>query len=475
MEEDILYTPDMAGSLTPEQMMEVDWIPKDIHLIMFLGVTALISLYITWKSETKEKLILFMMSFFLMTGNMNKALGVNPQKLIMLGCIFVLFRQFIINRKPIINTKTYVMPWFEVFFYIFFTYAAISQVYNLDLVGFDDVKNTILNMTTVVIAYFTLRVFTDKPMIEGIAKAIIIGAIISSVFSIIQIAIDPLFMRIGGARIAFGTLPRANGTFVNEYFNSYFLIIGLVWTIIYVKSNTWRMVLMGLFSLGVVSSFQRMSWLILMLVITIYLLKIANIKIERLILAGFAGATLMLAGAMIFMDDVMSSSMVEERLSEVPSYRLEYWNLALSNIDDKPVFGFGTIKDNEVYYVGMVNILGVLERATGEEGDLHSGYFGSMFYFGVPAAIFFIIFVIMTPVYFNKLMSQHIFFVIPFLLSLLYLIGNLTNTFLLDKPLAFLVFIHYGLAMGARQNPESLGVSTANNSLEKSLVIKKTE
>ena len=57
-------------------------------------------------------------------------------------------------------------------------------------------------------------------------------------------------------------------------------------------------------------------------------------------------------------------------------------------------------------------------------------------------------------------MSQHIFFVIPFLLSLLYLIGNLTNTFLLDKPLAYLVFIHYGIAMGARQNPEALSANS---------------
>lgn len=86
-----------------------------------------------------------------------------------------------------------------------------------------------------------------------------------------------------------------------------------------------------------------------------------------------------------------------------------------------------------------------------------------MFYYGVPAFIFFTAFVLMALLYFGQLYRYHPFFAVPFLLGLLYVIGNLTNTLLFQQYMSIIYAIHLGLGLGFRylmtSSEEELSIS----------------
>ncbi len=131
----------------------------------------------------------------------------------------------------------------------------------------------------------------DKTTYSLIGKSIIIGAIITSLISFVQISFDPFFLRIGDDRIAFGNLLRTNGLFRAEYYNAYYLIIAITWTLVTVKNNLAKIALVCLFSLGVISTFiSLIIWIIIWggpLVLLIKLIQASNLEqIRDLILLG---------------------------------------------------------------------------------------------------------------------------------------------------------------------------------------------
>jgi hypothetical protein len=133
--------------------------------------------------------------------------------------------------------------------------------------------------------------------------------------------------------------------------------------------------------------------------------------------------------------------------------RKGYYTMVFENIADKPIFGFGG-KNNDVYYQAMIRITGELNRATGTTGGIHSGYFSTLFYFGIPACFFFSTFILLSIFYFGYLTRYHLFFAIPFVMAIIYCVGSFTNTFLFDRFLAILFAIHIGIGMGARHMKE---------------------
>lgn len=146
----------------------------------------------------------------------------------------------------------------------------------------------------------------------------------------------------------------------------------------------------------------------------------------------------------------MNSSLVQERLTDNVDRRQGYYSMVLNNIGNKPFFGYGDLK-NEVYYTNIMKITGSRSRATAESGDLHSGYFSAMYLYGIPAFISFVLFVVLSVWYYARTYNTHPYFVIPFLVSIIYMMGNLTNTFLFLKYLAILYAIHIGIGMGIHQ------------------------
>lgn len=435
------------------------------HFYIYFAIAAVIALYLVINSNSKHKFELFFLSFFLLTGNLNALLTIvipgfslfeiQPIRLIFFILLFFIIRKTLLTREKFnlsINGK---IPWFVIAILGYVILMIISLIINSPEIGISMVLKRLLEALSFLVLIISLQLMADKPTYDIIGLSIIIGAIFSSLVSLVQLSIDPYFLRIGDERLAFAGFLRSNGIFSAEYFNSYFLITAIAWTLVTIKKNWNKIALVCLFSLGVLSTFQRMSWIILVLVFAIYLIYVKKMAIGKLVLIGLSGLALLLSVSIFYYQDIMNSSLVNERLSNSVDGRKGYYAMVLDNIGEKPLLGYGGLK-NEVYYVNMLRITGNRDRATGEEGDLHSGYFSALFLYGIPAFICFTLFVVLSVFYYSSSIKYNLYFVIPFLVGIIYMIGNLTNTFLFSKYISVLYAIHIGIGMGINQIRERL-------------------
>lgn len=432
--------------------------PAGINLILIYGYLTLafiISSYLVMKSKTVHKFELFVIIFFLMSGSYNELLklripgfDLHLERILYFTCIFFLVRRFFSSGSRMRNTSGK-QPVFLLLFYFLVGSVIISQLTHINEIDLADMVVRIFNHLSIICVFFVASMIVDKEVLKTIGKAIIIGAVFSAVISLIQIGVDQMFMRIGDNRPAFGSLLRSNGIFDGEYINSYFLIIASYWVLVSVKNNFLRNILVGLFFAGVISTFQRMSWVVLALTMLIYFWRIAPPRLDRLIFTGLMGLAVFLTVFLFSYRDIMNSTLVKERLSDSVKGRKGYWEMVLTNIGDKPLFGFGD-KNNEVYYHNMLLVTHNRDRATGDAGDIHNGYLQIMFFFGIPSSLLFLLMVVMSVLYYKGLVGHHLFFTIPCLVAILFLIANLTNNFSFTKQLSIFYMIHMGLGHGVR-------------------------
>jgi hypothetical protein len=437
------------------------WYEADLPLwYAYFAIALGITIFLIYKSKPKHPFEIGALLFYLMTGNASRILTVDlgvidiqPPRALFLIMSFFLYRQLFWVKEKVFPQSFWRMPWFMVILYCYVIFLIVSQMTHMDQIKpMKIVTNTIENFNFIVIIY-ALIILIDKKTLALIAKAMVITGVFSCIISFLQIGYHPLFMRLGDHRIAFGSLLRANGLFSAENYNSYFLIVTMIWVLITVHKPILKWGLIGLFICGVLITFHRMSYLIMSIIFAIYFLKLDPIRLDRLIALSLGGATCLLALFVFFQAEIMGSSFVQERMTDHVDGRKGYYTMVFDNIGDKPVFGFGG-KKNDVYYQAMIRITGEMNRATGTTGGIHSGYFSTLFYFGIPACFFFSAFVLLTIGYFGYMTRYHLFFAIPLIMAIIYCIGSFTNTFLFDRYLAILFAIHIGVGMGARHMKE---------------------
>ncbi|MFH6603639.1 O-antigen ligase family protein [Maribacter algicola] len=427
------------------------------HFYIYFVLTAILAFYMTYKSGSKYKFELFFIAFYLLTGNLNELLTIRipgfslfeiwPERFLFFLLSFFIIRKTVLSRKKLLFTLDKKVAWFEIALFGYVIMLVASQIVNIDNIGLVEAIKVMLETLAFLAIMIGLKLFMDKPSYNLVGQVLIVGAVISSLVSFAQLVIDPYFLRIGDDRAAFGTLLRSNGIFNTEYFNSYYLIIAIAWTFTTIKKKWLKTFLILIFSLGVLTTFHRMSWLILALVSIIYLVYINRVAYEKILVIGLSALALLLSLSIFYYQDIMNSSLVKERLNEPITGRKAYYSLVLDNIDKKPLFGYGNF-DNEVYYAGMLQITSSRQRASGETGGLHSGYFSTLFLYGVPAFVFFSLFALLSVMYYASYYRENIYFAIPLLVSVIYLIGNLTNTFLFLSYLSVLFAVHIGIGMG---------------------------
>ncbi len=431
-----------------------------IHFYIYLVIAALIAYYLVKKSNSEYKFELFFLSFYVLTGNLNEILTISipgfslfeiqPKRFLLLILSFFLIKKILFSREKVSMTSNGKIPWWEIMLYAYFIFFVISQFANIAVIGISEILVNLSFEFTFLVIILALRLMANDESYQVLGKSILIGATLSSILSIIQIAIDPYFLRIGIDRIAFGETIRANGMFDQEHYNSYFLITAIIWTIVLVKRKNLKIILISLYTIGIILSFHRMSWLILSSVLIIYFLFIDNVILDKLILAGLSGIAIILAVFIFYHRDIMDTSLVQERLTDSVDGREGYYTMVMENIHKKPLFGYGG-RNNEVYYSYMLKITGRVGRATGTEGGIHSGYFSAMFYTGIPVFFFFTMFALLSVFYFAKLSLKDRFFAIPFFIAFIFLVGNLTNTLMFSKHVGVFYALHLGIAMGVKQ------------------------
>ena len=443
------------------EFLEVELPTMDsMYFYAYLGLAFMISWRLVMKSQSKYKPELLFLSFFLVSGSINEILTfkipgisffeIQPDRFLFFMFLFFIFRNLLFPKKEIQLSFGWSMPWFKILLYIYALLIISSQVFHVYNIGLAEVITNTVYAVNVLIVMYCVRVMTNEETIRIIGTALVIGAVLASLTSLTQFLVDSMFLRVGDQRIAFGTTLRSNGIFVNEYLNAYFLITAISWVLVTYKDGYIKIILLALFASGIICSFQRMSWLILFLVSGIYLVWIRRVPVGKLLLSGLVALAMILTVFLFFRTEIMNSSLVRQRLSEPVNSRAGYYNTAIDNVGKKPFFGFGG-KNNETYYYSMLMITHDRDRATGLTGDFHSGYFSTMFFYGLPAFLAFIGFIVAAILFFGKLLKKNLIFSIPFLVALLYGVGNLTNTFLFPEYLCLLFAIHMGLGQKLRE------------------------
>lgn len=428
--------------------------------ILYILLSGVYTFWLTMKSKTEGRLVTFLLAWFLMMGSYTmivrlKLPGISffeiqPDRFIFLLFSFILISTFLYAKRRSINKDVYrpIQSPFEKVLEYYIIFVIISKITHIKGEGVPDTVVEITEILTAYITYLMVKRYGDKGMIQVFGRVIITTAIISSLVAILQIVHDSYFLRIGDNRIAFGSLLRANGIFSREYNHSYFVILGMVWTMVGIHKDTIKFPLIGLFLIGVFCSFMRMSWIIAFLVFMLYILIVRKLRFSILLVSGISIATVIMFVLMVFSRQIFGSTLVEERLSDGIESRFGYYEMVLVNIPNKPIFGYGGRK-NEVYYNWMLKITGQLVRATGERGSIHNGYLANMFFYGIPAFILFVWFIYLLIKYFSGLAKQNQFYSIPLFMCILYMIANLTNSFLLNKYLGLVLAIHIGLGVAA--------------------------
>ncbi len=434
---------------------------NEIYYTIHILLTMVICGWITYKSETRHKAVLFVFGLFLMGGTILDVttfkipgigfMEIQPDRFVFFFSVgyMIMLMRYPHNRDLL--RKRWYAPSYEWAIYAYILFIITALTYHFQLLGFKDWVLKIIQFVNYLAMYWILKTTMDKGLFKGLGQVFLVGAAISSIYAIMQFLVDPLFMRYGEMRIAYGSTVRSNGMFNTEYVHSYFVMAAFAWTLIMVKQNKIKLILSVIFLGGILFTFHRMSWLIITVFLGIYLLWFFRARLSVLGTLGIAGATLILAIGMLFYEDIVNSQMVQERVNERIDSRFGYYDMVLSNIGNKPLFGYGN-KKNEVYYYAMLRITKSLARATGEEGSIHNGYLSNLFYYGVPALILFVSMIFTALRFYLRLARVHAIYTIPFLFAVVFTIANMTNSFLPPKHVAMIFGLHLGIFGGVLQN-----------------------
>lgn len=423
------------------------------YFYIYFVIAILIAGYLTYKSASKHKIPLFFMSFYLLTGNLHYLLiikipgfDIQPLRLVYLLLAYELVKKtfFSKNFQSISSKNT--TPLYQIALVGYLIFMAISVMVNV----FPAKVGVIIDGIAFILIIKGVGILADRAFYSLIGKCIIIAAVFSSIVSILQLVYDPYFMRIGSPRTAFGDVLRSNGLFSQEYNNSYFLIIAIIWVLTVVKKELDKIGLVVLFSIGVLCSFMRMSWLILALVLITYLIYVRKTAIEKLLLAGLIIFAIGITTSITYYQEIMNSKLVKERLSDGIDSRKGYYKMVLDNFGNRPLVGYGD-RNNEVYYSNMLAVTGSRVRASGAEGGIHNGYLEVLFYYGLPALVFFVLYMILSVIYHASFIRENTFFTIPFLIGIIVLVGNFTNSFPLLSYPSTLYAIHIGIGIGYKK------------------------
>ncbi len=455
-------------------ILNISTTPFYIYMVIMLFVAYVM----TKSSKTKYKFELFIIIYYILTGDYNELLTfslpgisfmeIQPERFLFFTFLFLFARRIWFGDTK--SETTWQLPWFKLLLILFVLSVVVSLFTHVERLGLGEVISESQKPINFLLIIYALTAITNEATLVTLGKAIIFAAIMSSLISLVQVGVQPMFLRYGELRDAFGDVLRSNGIFRTERANGFFLLTAMAWVMASFKiSYTVKYLLIGLLTAAIFTTFHRMTWLLTCIAMVIYFVKIEQVKAPYIVVTGLGGIALVLAVMIWGSEKIQESDMVAERISGVPMARLGYYNMVLESIGDQPFFGYGD-KKNDAYYQGMMKVTGKTVRATGADGGIHSGYFSTMFYYGIPCFLFFTFFVLLTVFYFANLSRYHIFFTIPLMVAVLYLIGNLTNT-VLFKTGGTMLMIHIGLGLGALRikefftAPSELKLVSRHNSL----------
>lgn len=454
---------------------------ENTHLYIYVITMLPLALYLTFQSETKYKFVTFVIVYWLLAGpTLNTELfivnieswyfDIQPARF-----IFIVFTVYLIalwgthRRKRIRENgrdneeipNAVGNPAFEKFLYIFLAlYLLVNIIHTRDVLTMREIAASYTNLLVFPVIYLVLKKTADSGMIKTVFRALLIVCILSGIVGIYQFLVDPYFLRIGAEFLAFGTSLRANGIYRAEYLQGSFLLLGIIVALITIHSKIGKVFLIPLFLIAIVLTFHRATWIITLLVFTLYLIKVKKMKVWQLTIIG----VFMIIFVYIVLDINPSilarfadNPIVIDRLtSDTMKDRMALYNMVFHHIPQYFLFGVGST-ESDIYFHGVLQAGGSLEVALGERGGIHNLYFLMAFFHGTPTALIFTIFLISSFIYFWQKMSHEgkYYFIVTTIL-LIYIMQNLVNMFYLYHDFGLLLAIFLGVSIAVHQRKINL-------------------
>jgi len=311
--------------------------------------------------------------------------------------------------------------------------------------------------------YFSTRYFIDRNTINNLVKVLVIFSVFSCFVSLSQVFISKELFHFGVQRHAFGEIFRATGIFHSEYTLAFFHITIISFLLIYYQ----KIYLILLNCIPVILSFHRLSYLILITIFLCY--AIGNIKKKKVHMLSFITLFFLVLLAFyssIFtnysVQDLFQSPLYRERMSaDTLSGRAEQYKNAVFMMK-KHFFGIGSYYSERYYNyaakIGQVHGVEIYDTDLGEITGLrkvgyivHNGFLGAGTRYGFLGLFCFLFMCGSCFIYFMEKFkhSGNKSFVIPLLISLTWILYNMTQDF---SDLKHYYAIHFAIILGIFSN-----------------------
>jgi hypothetical protein len=425
---------------------------------LYVGVIIICALYLSLKGTQHYRILTFLLCSWILGGDIIRQeqfdiplVGLGSKVQIAQAICYALCACLLLGygrqqRQSSLHPR---LP-YEKYLFIFFVWfvGVIAYHYYAGDLTVREFRGLAERSLMVLFCYLLLKRISDQNVIEVLGKALILIAALSSVVAIIQFTYNPYFLRVGNALGAFSGRLRSNGVFETEYIHSYVVITGLMLTLLFVKPGTLRRGLLLVLSAGIVFSFHRMSWIITMVLILMYMIIVKRYNAPVLIVAGCASLFCIYVVATEFIPilaQVEDSSFYRERLgNDTMTDRLRFYSMVLDRADQVLFMGAGT-KRSEVYSYGMMSLGMGSEWESGSKGGIHNLYLELLFLYGAPLMAFFCMMLLSAMKTLHRLMvrmDRLFFFALSFVV--MYALMNLTNSFPITSWFGVLVGIVLG-------------------------------
>jgi hypothetical protein len=375
-----------------------------VYFGIYLSICFFYAFYVVSKEGSKNKLIDFLILFWIMTFQIYKAeyvwrefpkLGSMRKFDMILSWFFLLIivLKFITNEGVLKKPK---LLKFEKYLFGYFFLSIILYKLHEFLGNLTPYKSEayIRMYLSTVIFYYAIKTFVSKELIRALFKVIIFLAIITSIVSVIQFFLDKKLLRLAAYYMAFPGYNRSSGVFMWPYDNGIFLMMA-IFVVSYTNLNRRiKFLLILFFIFAIILVFTRGVWLALIAISIIHAYMYYRMTLHKILIAIpiIVFLTMGVVGAYAIQKDYFSGDAWTERVFvDTVSVRMAFYSFILKAIPQKWAIGYGDVENNEVYYKGMVDAEQGLIWSLGRRGGIHNVVLEEAFLKGIVVTVFYIL------------------------------------------------------------------------------------
>ncbi len=404
--------------------------------------------------QSREYIISFRGLFF----------DLHPDRILLIIFLFLIFRNIFHRKLEPAGNKREIFP-FERWIILYLGSILSALVWNILFrnISIKDFVVIFSGQLFFALFYFSTKDFIDRNTINSFFKVVVVFSIFSSFVSISQVFISKDLFHFGVHRLGFGETFRATGIFHSEYTLAFFHITIIIFLFVYYK----KYYLILLNCIPVALTFHRLSYLILITIFSCW--SILNIKKPKVHMLPFITLYFLVFLTLYTTNftnyshqDLFQSQFFRERMIvDTISGRVEQYKNAVF-IMKKHFFGIGSYYSKRYFNyaakIGQVHSLEIydtdLDKITGLQRVgyiVHNGFLGAGTRYGFLGLFCFLFMCISCFIYFMKKFkhSGNKIFVIPLLISLTWILYNMTQDF---SDLRDYHAIHFAIILGIFSN-----------------------